>query len=136
VLDQVRELLGGGTFSLWMIVGALVAVWLAIRVAKMGVRLVMLAAAIALTLGVAPWSGEAVEGRVADCAAAAVRADSALWQRAITKRITVEAVGARARCAGDDVGLARGRARAVQRTMFDIPIGTWRITPDGATAVE
>lgn len=133
-LGPLAGLLDGGALSLWLVGGGLIAVYLAYRAVRMAVRLVALATAAVLWLGTAPWLGEPVTGPVADCAAAAVEADSSAWQTHLATRVTVEEVSADAACAPSGTGLAAGSAEARSRTFGDLPFVSWRITPDGATA--
>lgn len=128
--DGIRDLLGGGNLSLWLVVGGLIAVWLAIKAVKMVVRLALLAIGAALWLGTVPWAGAAIEGPAADCAVAAVAEASTGWETNITKRITVENVSADATCDADGVGLATGAAVVRLRSFYDVPFQTWDVTPD------
>lgn len=134
VFDSVRDALGGGNLTLWLILGGIVAIWLAIRAVKFGLKLALGAAGLALWLGTAPWAGQPVEGPVADCAAAEVATTASGWQTNLTKRITVEEVSADARCDGDGQGLAAGSAVVKLRTFYDVPFQTWDLTPEGATS--
>lgn len=128
--DGIRDLLGGGNLSLWLVVGGLIAVWLAIKAVKMVVRLALLAIGAALWLGTVPWAGAAIEGPATDCAVAAVAEASTGWETNITKRITVENVSADATCDADGVGLATGAAVVRLRSFYDVPFQTWDVTPD------
>lgn len=131
ILDGLRDALGGGTLSLWMLGGGAVALWLAWKAVVTTVRLALLAGAAFLLLGVVPWSGSPVEGEVADCAAAAVSEANSGVQAFITKRVTVAELSPEAACAGGE-GLVSGTATVRTRTFADIPFRTWTVTADGA----
>lgn len=130
ILDGIRDLLGGGNLSLWLIIAGVVAVWLAVKAVKTVVRLALLVVGAALWLGVVPWAGAAIEGQASDCAIAAVAEASTGWERNITKRITVENISADATCDADGVGLARGAAVVRLRSFYDLPFQTWDVTPE------
>lgn len=133
LLDGIRDALGGGTLSLWMIALGLLAAWLAVRAVVSTVKLTLFAGAAVLLLGVVPWSGQPqVVGPVADCAAAAVSDANSGAQAFLTKRVTVSELSADATCAGD-AGLATGTATVRVRTYADIPFRTWTVSADGAT---
>ena len=126
VLDAVREALGGGTLSFWMIGGALVAIWLAIKAVKATIKLGLVVAAVFLLVGVAPWSGSPVESAAADCAANAVGEANSGVQAFLTKRITVQELSPDAACDGED-RLATGTATVRLRTYADIPFRTYTV---------
>lgn len=133
LIDGVRDALGGGTLSIWMLLGGAVALWLAWKAVVTTVRLALVAGAAFLLLGVVPWSGEPIEGAEADCAAAAVVDANAGVLAALTKRVTVEELSQDATC--DRRGrLASGTATVRTRTWADLPLRTWTATPDGAVA--
>jgi hypothetical protein len=134
LIDRARDLLGGGTLTVWLVVGGLVALFLAYKAVKLVVRLVAFAVAAVLLLGTAPWSGEPVTGATADCAAAVVAEGAGGWQTQLTKRVTVEELSPDASCNDRGVGLARGSATVKLRTFWDVPFQTWEVTPDGAEA--
>ncbi len=134
VLDAIQDALGGGTLSLWLILGGLLVVWLAVKAVKMVVRLALGGIAIALVMGTVPWAGTPVEGAPADCAAAEVTASASGWQATITKRVTTEEVSPDAQCRQDGVGLRTGTALVRSRTFYDLPFQTWEVTPEGAEA--
>jgi len=132
LLEPIQNLLGGGTGALWMIGGGIVLGWLALKAAKMAMRIVLFSVGGAMLLGSAPWAGAAaVEGPVADCSVAAVIAAMQPWQQTVAKRVTVERITADAACLGDDA-LGAGAAEVKLRTMFDIPFQTWDVTAEGA----
>lgn len=133
LLDRVREGLGGGNLTIYLVVGGLVAVYLAYRAAKFAVKLVALGTAAVLFLGTAPWAGEPITGAAAECAAAIVEREAAGWQQHLTKRITVAELSGDAACADADVGLSAGTATVKLRSFWDVPFQTWEVTPDGAT---
>ena len=132
VLDAVQDALGGGTLSLWLILGGLVVVWLAVKAVKMVVRLALGGIAIALLMGTVPWAGTPVEGAAAACAAAEVAASASGWQGTLTKRVTAEEVSQNARCRQNGVGLRAGTAVVRSRTFYDLPFQTWDVDPKGA----
>lgn len=132
LLDPLRDLLGGGTLSLWVVIAGLLAVWIAVKAVGTLLRLAAFGIAIALFLSAAPWAGEDVETDAAACAASLVEQEASGWQTALTKRITVAEVSPDAACAGDEVGLARGTAVVKLRTFYDLPYQTWDV--DGAAA--
>lgn len=130
ILDGIRDLLGGGNLSLWLIIAGVVVVWLAIKAVKTVVRLALLAVGAGLWLGVAPWAGAAIEGAASDCAIAAVAEASTGWESNIIKRITVDNISTDATCDSDGVGLATGVAAVRLRTFYDLPFQTWDVTPE------
>ncbi len=132
LLDPVQDALGGGTLSLWLIIGGVVVVWLAVKAVKMVVRLALGGIAIALLMGTVPWAGTPVEGAPADCAAAEVTATASGWQATLTKRVTTEEVSDDAACRKNGVGLRAGSAVVRSRSFYDLPFQTWDVTPDGA----
>jgi hypothetical protein len=134
MLQPVQEALGGGTLSLWLVVGGLVVLWLAVRAVKMVARLALGGIAVALMMGTVPWGGTAVEGAPADCAAAEVTAATTGWQATLTKRVTAEDVSPDATCRDDASGLASGTAVVRSRSFYDLPFETWDVTPSGAEA--
>ncbi len=134
VLGPVRDALGGGQLSLWLIIGGLVLLWLAVKAVKMVVRLALGAVAVALFMGTVPWAGTAVEGAPADCAAAAVAEAASGWQTNLTKRVTAEEVSEDAACQPDGVGLDAGSAVVRLRSFYDLPFQTWDVTPVGPEA--
>jgi hypothetical protein len=129
IFDGIGDLLGGGNLSLWLIIGGVIAVWLAIKAVKTIVRLALLAVGAALWLGVAPWAGAAIEGPASECAIAAVAEAATGWESNITKRITVENISADAACDEDGVGLSVGGAVVRLRSSYDLPFQTWDVTP-------
>lgn len=129
IFDGIQDALGGGNLSMWLIIGGLVALWLAIKAVKMVVKLALVGAGAVLFLGTVPWSGAAIESSAADCAIAAVAEASTGWETNITKRITVENISGDAACAGGGVGLAEGVAVVRLRTFYDLPFQTWDVTP-------
>lgn len=131
VLDPIRDALGGGQLSLWMIVAGVLAVWVAVKAVKFVVRLAMVALAAALFMGTVPWAGSAVQGAPADCAAAAVADAAGGWPSNLTKRVTTEEVSDDATCQPDGTGLASGSATVRLRTFYDVPFQTWGVTPEG-----
>ena len=131
VLEPIRDALGGGQLSLWVIVAGVVAVWLAVRAVRFVVRLAMVALAAALFMGTVPWAGSAVEGAPADCAANAVAEAAGGWPSNLTKRVTTEQVSDDATCQQDGTGLATGSAVVRLRTFYDVPFQTWEVTPQG-----
>lgn len=132
LLDPVRDALGGGQLSLWMIVAGVVAVWLAVRAVKFAVRLAMVALAAALFMGTVPWAGGAAQGAPADCAATAVAETAGGWPSNLTKRVTTEEVSGDATCQDDGSGLASGTAVVRLRSFYDIPFQTWDVDAEGA----
>ena len=134
VLDPIQDALGGGTLSLWLIIGGVLIVWLAIKAVKMVVRIALGGIAVALVMGTVPWAGTPVEGAPAACAEAEVTATASGWQATLTKRVTTEEVSADARCRQDGVGLREGTAVVRSRSFYDLPFQTWDVTPEGATA--
>ena len=131
VLDPIRDALGGGPLSLWVVLAGVVAVWLAVRAVRFVVRLALVSLAAALFMGTVPWAGGAVQGAAADCAATAVADAADGWPSNITKRVTTEEVSADATCRPDASGLASGRAVVRLRTFYDVPLQTWDVTPQG-----
>ena len=134
LLPSIPDALGGGTLSVWLIVGGLVLVWLALKAVKFVVRLALGGLAVALVMGTVPWAGSAVEGAPADCAAAAVVDATTGWQSNLTKRVTAEEVSDDARCREDGTGLASGSAVVRSRSFYDLPFQTWDVTADGAVS--
>jgi len=130
IVEGIQEALGDGNLSLWLIIGGLLAVWLAVKAVKMVVRLALLAVGAALWMGMAPWAGAAIEGSAADCAIAAVAEASTGWETNLTKRITVENLSGDAACAGDAIGLSQGAAVVRLRTFYDLPFQSWDVTPE------
>ncbi len=129
VLDQAQELFGGGALSPLLIAGGIAALWIAWKAVKFVMRLVALAVGVFLLVSIAPWSGADTDGRVADCARAAVEAELGSWQTTITKRVTVEELDPSAACASGDVGLRAGTAVVKLRSFYDIPFQTWDVAP-------
>ena len=130
IVRGIQESLGGGNLSLWLIIGGLLAVWLAVKAVKMVVRLGLLAVGAALWMGIAPWAGPAIEGDASECAIAAVAEASSGWETNITKRITVDNISTDATCDSDGVGLATGVAAVRLRSFYDLPFQTWDVTPE------
>lgn len=133
LFEPLREFLGGGTLTVWLVVGAAVAMWLALKAARMAVRVVLGGLAMALFVGTGPWAGGSVQGAAADCAAAAVAAAAGGWQTTLTKRVTTETVSPDATCREDGTGLAAGTAVVRLRSFYDVPLQTWDVTRRGAT---
>lgn len=129
---RVQDALGGGTLSLWLIVGGIVALFLAYKAVKLVAKLVALATAAVLFLGTAPWSGEPVTGDTAACVEAAVEQAASGWQTHLTKRITVASLSPDASCTPSGTGLQTGTGEAQLRTFWDIPFQTWDVTTAGA----
>lgn len=134
ILDPIRDGLGGGQLSLWLIIAGVVLLWLAVKAVKMVARLALGAVAVALFMGTVPWAGTAVQGAPADCAAAAVAEAATGWQTNLTKRVTTEEISADATCQPDGVGLEAGSAVVRLRSFYDLPFQTWDVTPDGPDA--
>lgn len=134
ILEPIREALGGGQLTMWLILGGIVAGWLALKAVKAVIKLALGVVAATLVLGTAPWAGSAVPGAPADCAAAAVSAAASGWQTNLTKRVTTEELSTDATCANDGVGLSAGSAVVRLRTFYDLPFQTWDVTPDGPEA--
>lgn len=134
LLAPLRDALGGGTLSVWLVIAGVVAVWLALRAVRKLVRMVLGAAALGLFLGAAPLAGTAVPGAVADCAAAEVASATPTLLTQVTKRVTTETLSPDATCQPDGVGLATGSGTVRSRTVFDLPLQTWEVTPEGAVA--
>jgi hypothetical protein len=134
LFDPVQDALGGGNLSLWLLVGGVVLVWLAVKAVKFVVRLALVGIAVALVVGTAPWGGQPAPGAAADCAEAAVAAAASGWQSHLTKRVTADEVSPDAACAPDGVGLAGGSAVVRLRSFYDAPFQTWDVTPSGAVA--
>lgn len=132
VLEQIRDALGGGTLSLWLIIAGVVVVWLALKAVKMVVRLALGGIAVALFMGTVPWGGTPVQGAPAGCAAAEVAEAASGWQTTLTKRVTTEEVSSDARCQDDGTGLVAGSAVVRLRSVYDLPFQTWDVTPEGA----
>ncbi len=134
LFDPVRDALGGGNLTLWLVIGGVVVLWLAMKAVKMAMRLVLGSVALAMFLGTAPWAGAAIEGPAAECAANEVSESASGWQANITKRVTVESISSDAACQADGQGLSAGTAVVKLRTFYDIPFQDWEVTPDGATS--
>lgn len=132
IIDQVRDALGGGTLTVWLVVAGVVALFLAYKAVTFVVKLAAFATAAVLFLGTAPWSGAPVTGDTAGCAAAVVERGATGWQTHLTKRVTVEELSPDARCRDSGIGLARGSATVKLRTFWDVPFQTWEVTPEGA----
>lgn len=133
LLDSLRDALGGGTLSFWMLLGGLLGIWLAVKAVKAAIKFAFFVGALFLLVGVAPWSGAPVAGPTADCAAQAVEEVNEGVPAFLTKRVTVEALSDGAACAGE-VGLSSGRAEVTLRTWGDVPFRTYVVTPSGASA--
>lgn len=127
------DLFGGG-LSPALIVGGLVAAYLAYRAAKFAIKLAFLGVAAMLFLGTVPWAGADIEGDAAACAREAVYAELRGWQELTTKRVTVEEISEDAACATDGIGLTAGGAVVRTRSFFDIPVQTWAVDEQGARA--
>ena len=54
LFDPVRDALGGGNLTLWLVIGGVVVLWLAMKAVKMAMRLVLGSVALAMFLGTAP----------------------------------------------------------------------------------
>jgi hypothetical protein len=132
IWQTVQDTLGGGGMTLWLVIGGVVLLWLALKAVKMVVRLALFGLGGAMLIGTAPWTGADVPGAVAACAVAEVSAEADGWQSHITKRVTAEEVSSDAACASDGVGLSSGSAVVRLRTIYDVPFQTWDVTPDGA----
>lgn len=133
ILDALRDELGGGTLSLWMMIAGVVALWLAIKAVSALLRLVALTVAVVLFLGVAPWAGEDVDSDPAACARALVEEQAEGWRTVVAKRVTVDEVSPDAACDEDGIGLSAGSAVVKLRTFFDVPFQTWDVDDQGAT---
>ena len=131
LFDPVRDALGGGNLTLWLVIGGVVVLWLAMKAVKMAMRLVLGSVALAMFLGTAPWAGAAIEGPAAECAAAEVSESASGWQANITKRVTVESLSTDATCQSDGQGLSAGTAVVKLRTFYDIPFQDWEVTSEG-----
>lgn len=129
----VRELFGGGTLTLWLLVGGVLLLLIAVKVAKLFVKVFFIAVAFALFFGTFPWSGESVTGPVAVCALNTTAGEIAGFDQHLVKRITVKSVSDDANCNGDNSGLASGTAVVQFRSFFDVPIRSFDVTPQGAT---
>lgn len=131
--DFITDLTGGGNLTIYLVIGGLIAMWVAFKAVKLVMKVVALSVAGALWLGTAPWNGAAIDTppQVVDCVTAAVADAASGWQANVTKRITIEELSADAACAGDN-GLASGSAVVRLRTFYDIPFETWDVSPAGA----
>lgn len=132
--EFVTDLTGGGNLTVWLVVGGVVALWIAYKAVKLVMKLVSLAVGATLLLGTAPWAGTQVAAPedVVACVVRAVEEAASGWQTNLTKRVTVEELSADAACSGD-TGLANGTAVARLRTFYDVPFETWDVDPSGAT---
>ncbi len=134
LLGPLKDLLGGGTATLWLVGGGLVAMWLAMKIVKMVTKIIVFGVGLALVLSAAPWASDGVDSRAADCARQAVEEAMTTVESLVAKRVTVKEVSADAACSADEKGLARGTATARLRTFYDLPIQEYFVDRDGATA--
>lgn len=133
LLDPIKDLLGGGTLSLWLIGGGLVLIWIATKIVKFAVKMTVFAVGGAMLLSAAPWSSEGIETPAADCARQAVEASMTFFEDLGAKRITIKDTSTDAACNADGTGLRAGSATARLRTFYDIPFQEYAVTPEGAT---
>lgn len=134
LFQPINDLFGGGSLTPILVVGGLVALYLAFKLVKLVMKFVALAVAAVLFLGTAPLASNEVSGPAAACAQAGVEHALGTWQSLSTKQITVEALSDDAACAEGGVGLATGTAELKLRTFYDLPTQTWSVTPAGASA--
>lgn len=132
LLDPLKDLFGGGTLTPILIVGGLVALYVAYKLVKFVSRMIALGVAAVLFLGTAPFASAEVDGPAAACAMRAVEEALGSWQAVTTKRITVEEVSSDAACTTDEQGLTTGTATVKLRTFYDVPTQTWSVTPGSA----
>jgi membrane protein implicated in regulation of membrane protease activity len=130
VFREIQEFLGGGTLTIWIIVGALVFTYVAFKAAKFAVRIFAIIIALALLVSIAPWSDEGEDSDRATCLVEYVTSRLTTWEAIAAKRLTVEDVDATATCQLPQ-GISRGEASVKLRTFYDIPFQTIRVTPDG-----
>lgn len=135
IVDSIQELTGGGTMGLWAIGAVLVALWIAWKILKGTIKLVVLGAAALTVLGLAPWSTSLDDNPAAGCAREVAADSMSGWQTFIAKRITIDDVSSGSACNADGDGLVSGGTTATLRTLFDIPIATFEIDPQGAEEV-
>lgn len=134
LLDPIKGALGGGTMSLWLIAGGFVVLWLATKMVKMAMRVVVLGIGAAMLLSTAPWTSDGIDSLTGDCALAAVQDAMTPVESVVTKRITIDEVSADAACNVEGDGLRAGTARARLRTLYDIPFQEYGVSPAGAVA--
>lgn len=132
IWQTIQNSLGGGGMTLWLVIGGVVLLWLALKAVKMVVRMALFGLGGAMLVGTAPWTGGDVPGAVAACVVAEVSAEADGWQSHLTKRVTAEELSSDAACASDGVGLSSGTAVVRLRTVYDVPFQTWDVTSDGA----
>ncbi len=134
LLAPLQDLFGGGTLTPILIIGGLIALYVAYKLVKLVARLAALAVAGVLFVGTAPLASADVEGSAAECAMRAVEDALGSWQAMSTKRVTVEELSADAACDAEGDGLGAGTATVKLRTFYDIPTQTWSVSPAGASA--
>lgn len=131
IWQDIENLLGGGTLTIWTIVAALVVLYVAWKAAKFAVRIFAAIVAIALLLSTAPWSTEGIQSGEAPCIAEVVNAQLTTWENIATKRITVDEMNPTTDCLVG--GRIDGSATVRLRTFFDIPFQTIEIVNGNIT---
>lgn len=131
IWQDIEQLLGGGTLTIWIVVGSLVMLYVAWKAAKFAVRIFAAIIAIGLLLSIAPWSSEGLQIAETECISEIVNAQLTTWENIATKRITVDDVSPTIRCT---VGLGvDGSATVRLRTFYDIPFQTIHIVDGNIT---
>lgn len=133
LLDPVKDALGGGTLTVWLIGGGVVLLWLATKMVKFAVKMTVFAIGGALLLSAAPWASEGIDTPAGDCARQAVEAAMNTVEDLVAKRVTVDDASADAACNADGDGLRAGTAKARLRTVYDIPFQEFTVDAEGAT---
>jgi hypothetical protein len=133
LLNPLKDALGGGTLTLWMIGGGLLAFFVATKVVKFALKATVFAIGGAMLLSAAPWSSEGIDTPVAACATQAVQAAMNTVEDLVSKRVTVKETSADAACNAEGNGLSTGTAKARLRTVYDIPFQEFTVDSTGAT---
>lgn len=133
LLGPLKDLLGGGVGTLWMVGGGLLLIWLAFKIVKFTMKVLALGVGVALLLSAAPWASDGVDAPAAECARQAVEDAMTTVESIVAKRVTIKVVSDDARCNGDKSGLASGTATARLRTFYDLPIQEYAVDREGAT---
>jgi hypothetical protein len=131
IWNDIEQLLGGGTLTIWIIVGALVMLYVAWKAAKFAIRIFAAIIAIGLLLSTAPWSSEGLQIAETACISEIVNAQLTTWENIATKRITIDEVSPTINC---NVSLGvDGSATVRLRTFYDIPFQTIEIVNGNIT---
>ncbi|MDX1511722.1 MAG: hypothetical protein R3249_10260 [Nitriliruptorales bacterium] len=130
ILREIQAWLGGGTLTVWTIVGAGLFTYIAFKAAKFAMRIAAIIVALALLISIAPWSTEGEDSERADCIVDLVTTNLTTLESIATKRMTLDEADALTTCIWGQ-GVRGGAAQVRLRTFYDIPFQTITVTEDG-----